>query len=150
IPVKDLGDYKLYVLPSPTTVAARQIKQGQFLDQKNVPFERAYGYNFYPSEPSLNDEPAFVILKLKNTEAAGLGKPLPLGAISVVEKAADGSPILVGQSYVKDTPVGLPMEVLPGNARDILVVPRITNRQTIGTGKNKISRVSFEIVVEND
>ncbi|OYX90674.1 MAG: hypothetical protein B7Y78_13700, partial [Caulobacter sp. 35-67-4] len=38
----ELGDYKLYTLPEPVTLAARQTKQVAFLDQKGVAFQRLY------------------------------------------------------------------------------------------------------------
>ena len=39
---RKLDDYKLYPLPEPTTLAAQQTKQVQFLDQSAIPFERLY------------------------------------------------------------------------------------------------------------
>src|SRR5690606_7916058 len=36
----ELGDYKIYTLPEPTTVAARQTKQVRFLEREGVAYER--------------------------------------------------------------------------------------------------------------
>ena len=121
----DLGDYKLYTLPEPTTVAARQTKQVLFLDQKDVRFERIYAYRFEVGQDE-DDPPApTVVLRLRNEVAQGLGKPLPSGVVSVMEPG-QGGPILVGEQRVKDTPVGLPLELEVGRAMDIAVVPRLT------------------------
>ena len=43
----ELGDYKIYTLPEPTTVAARQTKQVRFLDQPSVTYERVYQVQAY-------------------------------------------------------------------------------------------------------
>jgi hypothetical protein len=118
----DLGDYKLYTLPEPTTVASRQTKQVMFLDQKAVPFERLYAYRFDWDEYDEEEKPApTVVLRLRNEKAAGLGKPLPSGGVAVLEPSAAGAPVLAGQWRVKDTPVGLPVELELGRAMDVSV-----------------------------
>ena len=123
----ELGDYKLYTLPEPTTVAARQTKQVAFLDQRAVPFERVYVYRLEtyagPGPEDINEVPD-VVLRLQNDARSGLGKPLPGGAVSVLERGGDG-PVLAGQQTVVDTPVGLPLELTLGRAMDIAVQPRL-------------------------
>jgi hypothetical protein len=105
--VSNLGDYKLYTLPEPTTVAARQTKQAAFLEQAAVPYQRvamfqvAHAYGF---DPDL--EPANMFLRLQNKAAEGLGKPLPGGTVTVLEPKPDGAPSLTGQPNLADTPVG--------------------------------------------
>lgn len=129
----DLGDYKLYTLPEPTTVAARQTKQVMFLDQRNVPFERIYAYRFDPREDDDPgpDRPA-VLLRLRNEAGAGLGKPLPAGAVAVMEPGVGGIPVLAGQRRISDTPVGLPLDVELGLAMDVTVVVRVAEEDSLG------------------
>lgn len=117
----DLGDYKLYTLPEPTTVASRQTKQVLFLEQKAVPFERVYVYRYDNGFADEDEEPVRAVLRLKNEKAAGLGKPLPLGVVAVMEPGPRGTAVLAGQATVRDTPIGLPMEVLLGEAMDVSV-----------------------------
>jgi hypothetical protein len=119
----DLGDYKLYTLPEPTTVAAHQTKQVAFLDQRSVPFERIYSYRLDLDDYDLDEPEAqapTVVLRLKNTEGRGLGKPLPSGVVSVMEPGGAGL-VLAGEHKVKDTPVGLPLELELGQAMDVSV-----------------------------
>lgn len=146
----NLGDYKIYRLPEPTDVAARQTKQVQFLDQDSVPFTRVYSYSVNPYGDPSGDEPAAITLRLQNTDAAGLGKPLPAGSVSVMERSQDGSPVLAGQDRVRDIAVGLPFEVDIGTAIDVRVQRRVTDKHTLGHGKDKRLRTAFEVVVEND
>ncbi len=101
--IQQLGDYKLYHLVEPTDVAAQQTKQIQFLDQQDVPFARIYAWLSgldFDAQPS--DEPATVIVKLRNRDDAGLGKPLPAGDVSVMEPGPDGSLVLAGQHGIND------------------------------------------------
>jgi hypothetical protein len=70
----ELGDYKLYTLPEPTTVAARQVKQVLFLNQRRVPFERIYTFRYEDDGFGDEDEaPVNVTLRMKNETAAGSG-----------------------------------------------------------------------------
>jgi hypothetical protein len=124
----ELGDYKLYTLPEPTTVAARQTKQVAFLDQQAVPFERIYVYRL-EGDGGLDEEGVEtapnVVLRLQNKAEFGLGKPLPSGTVSVMEPGG-GSLVLAGEQTVRDTPVGLPLELTVGRAMDVAVAPRVT------------------------
>lgn len=87
----NLGDYKLYTLPEPVTLNARQTKQVAFLDQKDVAFQRLYAVEMDSYDDYDNaDWPLIipdVVLRLENKTANGLGKPLPSGALSAIETA---------------------------------------------------------------
>ena len=125
----ELGDYKLYTLPEPTTVAAHQTKQVQFLEERGVPFERIYSYLF--TDDGEGADAPVVLLRLKNEARAGLGKPLPSGTVAVMEAAPGGAPVLAGQRRIKDTPVGLPLEVELGQAMDVLVTVTLTEDEKV-------------------
>lgn len=116
-----LGEYKLYPLPQPTTVAARQIKQVQFLDRRAVKFERVYVAEISPDPDEKNDEtwPAGVEYRMQNREETGLGKPLPGGTVSVMESGPDGAPVFAGEISVDDTPTGSTVYVDTGGALDV-------------------------------
>jgi hypothetical protein len=113
--VGNLGDYKLYTLPEPTTVAANQTKQVAFLDQASVRYQRtdtftvqrAYGHDPAP-------QAAVGLIRLRNKAAEGLGKPLPGGVVTVFDRKADGGLSLAGQPRLEDTPVGQPVELSLG------------------------------------
>jgi hypothetical protein len=121
VTASNIGDYKLYSLNEPTTVAAKQTKQVAFLAQTSVPYRRVYAFRAQPEYQNLSDEdrvqPAPVVLRLQNKTEAGLGKPLPGGSVTVLEPKSDGSPSLAGEARLRDTPVGLPadLEIDPSN-----------------------------------
>ena len=151
--MRELGDYKLYAVPEPTTIAARQSKQVAFLNQSRVPFTRLY--MFKVDEDSIrgaNDfEPqrATTLLRLQNKESDGLGKPLPRGTVSIMEAGAGGV-VLAGQDRLDDTPVGLPLELELGTAMDVWIEPRVTEERTIERADHDEERISVEVRLGND
>jgi hypothetical protein len=138
----DLGDYKLYTLPEPVTVGARQTKQVAFLDQKDVAFQRLYVVQLW-SDFERADAPlaATVVLRLDNKPADGLGKPLPSGALAVFETAG-GRPAFAGEQAMRDVPVGQPFDLAIGEAMDVRVRPRLVAKQD--RRQDRVRRV-FEV-----
>ncbi|TCS13688.1 DUF4139 domain-containing protein [Caulobacter sp. BK020] len=127
----ELGDYKLYTLPEPVTVAARQTKQVAFLDQKDVAFQRLYVFQLdtWNDYDDADDPPAAqVVLRLDNKPAEGLGKPLPSGALAVFE-TANGRPAFAGEQAMRDVPVGQPFDLAIGEAMDVRIRPRLVAEQ---------------------
>jgi hypothetical protein len=151
--MRELGDYKLYAVPEPTTIAARQSKQVQFLSEKRVPFTRIY--TFRAIDDSIMDDSDFVprraaiLLRLQNKESEGLGKPLPAGVVSVMETDGAGT-LLAGQDKIDDIPVGLPVELELGLAMDVWIEPRVTAEQTIVLSDHNEERFSVEVRLGND
>jgi hypothetical protein len=151
--MRELGDYKLYAVPEPTTVAARQSKQVQFLSEAHVPFTRVYAFRV--DQDSIMDDNDFaprrpaILLRLQNKESDGLGKPLPAGVISIVETGGTGA-VLAGQDEIDDTPVGLPVELELGVAMDVWIEPRVTEERTIEGRGHDEQRVSVEVRLGND
>jgi hypothetical protein len=140
----DLGDYKLYTLPEPVTVAAHQTKQVAFLDQKDVVFQRLYVFSLNHYEDYDEDdevEPAKVVLRLENKSGEGLGKPLPSGALAVMETAG-GRPAFAGEQAMRDVPVGQPFDLKIGQAMDVQIRPRLVAEKEL---KNDRVRRTYEV-----
>lgn len=154
--ISELGDYKLYTLPIPTTVAARQSKQVRFLSLSDVRFERIYAYTLDEAEIGDPDESSpqrpQVTLRLQNEKRAGLGRPLPAGTFSVLESADAQITALAGQDTLKDSPVGVPVEIELGQAMDVWVEPRLVRKESIDGGKAHEDEVEteFEVRISND
>jgi len=144
------GDYKLYRLPEPTTLAAQQTKQIRFLDQPDVHFERLYSYR---NSVDSDNEPihgADIIYRLQNRVDRGLGRSLPAGSISVFEKGPEGEPVFVGQASIHDKGVGLPLELTTGAAVDVRVEAHVAKYEKSGTGKSATLRSTWDVTMEND
>ena len=147
--LSELGDYKLYTLPEPTTLASRQTKQVQFLEQRSVAFDRLYVFRYGGDE---HDEGEFVpatsLLRLKNETKTGLGKPLPAGAVTVMQApSGGGAALLAGQWRIRDTAVGLPVELELGRAMDVQVNVIKTD---FGDGPNDTDWTDIEATFLND
>ncbi len=140
---EELGDYQLYRLPWRTDLNARQTKQVLFLDEPEVQVERFYGFRL----ESLTQPPAADVvvpnltLRFENTEAYGLGEPLPSGVVRVFESYA-GRDVLAGEAEVGDRPVGLPVELVIGRAQNVLL--------EITTGFESGGRNRARVVVETE
>jgi hypothetical protein len=150
-----LGDYKLYTLAEPTTVASRQTKQVLFLDQPAVKFQTVYTYRVDGSQeaPDTSDAPlaapTTVVLRLKNTTDQGLGRPLPEGAVQVrqPQSLAGGRELLLGDPALgRDVPVGEPFEIGLAQASDVTV--RATLVSDTPRGRLRARR-AYEILAAN-
>lgn len=143
----DLGDYKLYTLPEPVTVAARQTKQVAFLDQKDVAFQRLYLFTVDPwSAYDGDDVPAAtVLLRLENKTTQGLGKALPSGALAVMETTG-GRPAFAGEQAMRDVPIGQPFDLAIGQAMDVSITPRLVAETKAGPRR---TRRTYEVDLAN-
>jgi len=108
---EDLGDYKAYVLPHLTTVAARQTKQVLFLAQDNIAVERVLVVPFNPLDEDDQPNPGMIELRAKNEEATGLGLPVPQGSVAFYISTVDQPTAYAGADTLSDTPIGLPVRL---------------------------------------
>lgn len=143
----ELGDYKLYTLPEPTTVAARQTKQVRFLDQRGVPVERVYAFtrDEGPQAQAPEAQAVRVLLRTDNTRAKGLGQPLPEGRVVVMEPAG-GRMLLAGQDEIEDIAVGLPVELEIGQAMGVTATPRA---EALSDGRDGAGRAQVTVELAN-
>ena len=144
---EEFGDYQLYRLPWHTDSNARQTKQVLFLDEPEVRVERLYGFRL----ESLTQPPAedvvipSLMLRFENTEADGLGEPLPSGVVRVFESYA-GRDVLAGEAEVGDRPVGLPVELVIGRAQNVLLE---TTTEYGGRGGDRVVVATEHRIVNN-
>ena len=146
-----LGDYKLYTLAEPTTVAARQTKQVLFLDQPSVRFDKVYARTIedYQGRRPAGPVSAAVVLRLTNTLGQGLGRPLPEGEVQLrqPQAIAGGKEVLLGAARVtRDIPVGEPFEIALGRASDVTITARAVAGDAAPPGRQ---RQSWEILAAN-
>lgn len=145
----ELGDYKIYTLPEPTDVNARQTKQVRFLEQSDVRFTRTYAVTLY-AENDDEVEPPSLLLRLTNEEDEGLGLPLPGGGVSLMETQA-GRTVFAGQASFEDKGVGLPVELSFGEAMDLTVVQETVELETVGQRDyRRHLRATLAVTVRND
>lgn len=139
----ELGDYKIYSLPEPTDVPARQTKQVRFLEQDNVRFSRVYAVEVWPGNDDEPEQPV-LLLRLRNDAASGLGVPLPGGGVSLIE-TMDGRGLFAGQAKFEDKGVALPVELAFGEAMGLTLRQETIDRSTDGDRE----RVSMAVTLDN-
>lgn len=122
------GEYQAYEIPTPTRLAQGATERiALFARRPAIACERAYvveagSPDWQPPQPLLQPDfrgatgtlPVAATVSLQNTEAAGLGQPLPAGRVRVF----DGTDLL-GESRLDHTAVGTEIRLEVGKAFDL-------------------------------
>ena len=129
----NLGDYKLYSLVEPTTVAAMQTKQIRFLHQSGVTFEKLYVVRAdgFVGGGQPGPSAATVVLRFRNKTEDGLGLALPAGMVSM-RQSQDGRELYVGEHGVRDVPMNEEFELEAGAASDVEAQGQVVSDVTKG------------------
>jgi hypothetical protein len=123
---EQLGDLKLYRLPTRTTLASRQSKQVRLMDRSSIPVDTVYGAEVEVDEDDASSTPAHRLLRTKNTAANHLGLPLPTGSIAVFG-AVGGQRLLEHESKLRDIAVDEEVEINMGESPDVQVTAKKEN-----------------------
>jgi len=118
---EQLGDLKLYRLPTRTTLASRQSKQVRLMDQSGIPVDAIYGADLatgYPQPESTGA--AHRLLRTKNAVANHLGLPLPSGSVAVFG-SYNAERLLEHESGLRDTAVDEDVQIDMGESSDVQV-----------------------------
>jgi hypothetical protein len=101
---EDLGDLKLYRVPSRTSMLSRQAKQVRLIDKSDIPVRRLYEDRLVVNS-NVDYHPLTLILRTRNDEANNLGVPLPSGRLQLFEAGGTGAAarrLLSGETNVRD------------------------------------------------
>jgi len=111
-----LFEYHIYTLERPATVLDKETKQIELFKPAKAHATRIYEYN-----PQTRDDKIGVIMEFENSQANGLGMPLPAGLVRVYQKDKDGNPEFLGDDRIDHTPHNEKVRVRVGDAFDIAV-----------------------------
>lgn len=131
-----LGDYYVYPLVHPTTIANNQKKQVGFLESQDVKASKGYEVTFWQFASDEEPESAQVRVRFSNSKAAGLGTQLPTGVVRVYARDSKGQPQFIGEDRIPHTSAGSDIALRIGDAFDVTVTPtleqttRINKRST--------------------
>jgi hypothetical protein len=89
---------------------------------------------------------ASVRISFSNTEAGGLGMPLPKGIVRVYKNDSKGQAIFVGEDRVEHTPKGEDVTLTLGEAFDVTARARQTELSKIS---NKVYESAYEVEFKN-
>ncbi len=112
---KALFEYHLYTLQRPATLRDRQIKQLALF-----PAARAGVSKLYTYDGAMDGGKVRVSLEFKNSQANGLGMPLPKGKVRVYKQDVDGAQEFIGEDRLDHTPKDEKVRLRLGNAFDIV------------------------------
>ncbi len=162
---KAFDEYHLYTLPHPVTLRDRETKQVQFLHAEGVQSRKVYVYDgavidwnrWRGSQPSYirrqeefgtdSDNKVAVMREIKNSEANGLGIPLPKGRVRFYKQDDDRQLEFIGENTIDHTPKDETLRIYTGNAFDLVGERRRTYFK-VDNGDHWCEE-SFEIKVRN-
>ncbi len=155
---RDFNEYKLYAISRPVTVAANETKQVEFVSAAHVTAQTFFVYDssqpYYFSGSPITDQyygqngitTIANYLSFNTGEDSGLGVPLPAGHIRVYQQDVDGSALLVGENSISHTPKGEDVQLLLGNAFDLVGSRTQTAFKLIA---NNVLEETYEIHLRN-
>jgi hypothetical protein len=138
---EQLGDLKLYRIPSRTTVASRQSKQVRLMDRAHIPIARVYGADL-AADQSTPPAPAHLLLRTVNSAANHLGLPLPSGRIAVFASRGEER-LLLHESGIQDRAVDEEVEFDLGDSPDVQVT--VVNEKTTGPARAQVHAIRVDI-----
>ncbi|MFB3920823.1 MAG: DUF4139 domain-containing protein [Terriglobia bacterium] len=148
-----LSEYHLYTLERRTNVMNNETKQISLLASTGVSIEKVYevnGQQFYyhnqqrPGQPF--KDPVNVRIKFKNSQANSLGLPLPAGTVRVYQGDSKGRVQFIGEDRIDHTPKDETVDLLIGNAFDIVAERKQTDFKSYGPHTYEMA---FEIALRN-
>jgi hypothetical protein len=157
-PSRAFGDFRVYSLPEPTTVANSQIKQVELIKAADVPVTRSYVYDgaklqwyrygmyWDPNFGRDVNKKVNVVIELQNRAENHLGIALPKGKCRTYKKDADGALEFIGEDLVDHTARDERLVLYIGDAFDIVGERKQTDFQKIN---DREYTESFEIKVRN-
>lgn len=148
-----LSEYHLYTLERRTTLQNNETKQISLLASTGVNIEKVFevnGQQFYyhsaqrPGQPF--KDPVNVRVKFKNSQANSLGLPLPAGTVRVYQGDSKGRVQFIGEDRIDHTPKDETLDLLIGNAFDIVAERKQTDFKSWGPHTYEMA---FEVALRN-
>lgn len=118
---ESVGDVHLYTLDKPFDLMTGVQTRIPLLEESVIKHERRYRYTANGNATGVfRGSLAQVMYDISNTAAAGLGKPLPAGQVSVFTRSGDRI-TMTGEASIPHTAVDGRVRLVTGTAFDILV-----------------------------
>jgi hypothetical protein len=151
------GEYHLYTIDGRTTLEQNETTQVRLVDAPRVAVTRHLVYQggvgiWQPRRvPGVPDEgfregPVSAILEIENTQAGGLGRPLPAGTVRVLAPDASGAVRLAGEDAIGHTARDETARIRVGTAFDLLAARRQVDWVRVDDRTNE---VEWEIRLRN-
>ena len=149
-------EYHLYTFPTPTTIAENETKQLELLSAADARVGRrlvidgtGQYFPFYRAPrpgASGQEVSAAVVVTLDNTEANGMGMPLPAGTVRVYQADRRGNLQFLGEDRIGHTPRGETLRLYVGDAFDVVGTRREVESRRIN---DRTREITVEVEVRN-
>jgi len=145
-------EYHLYTLDGRTTIKDNQTKQLSLMAGNGVPVTKQFIYygaqDYYRTHygTPISNQKVSVFLEIANSQANGLGVPLPKGTVRVYKADRAGSQQFIGEDWVDHTPKDERVKIKMGEAFDVVGERTQKDWKKIGWG---LYEVEWEISLRN-
>jgi hypothetical protein len=138
---KAFADYHLYTLQRPSTLKDQEVKQISLFEPATVASNIVYTYDAARNAKRVKKE-----LTFKNSQANGLGVPLPAGKFRVYQQDTDKSLEFIGEDQINHTPIDEEVKITVGYAFDLVGERERTDYKRIA---DKVYREAYRIKLRN-
>lgn len=127
------ADYHLYTLARPATLRDREMQSLGMYDPREVKTAARYFYR--------SNDPRGVTaqVEIRNTDAAGLGMPLPAGRVRFYQADASGAVQFTGETTIGHTAERETLMLDVGTAFDLVAERRIVQNRRLSDREREIS-----------
>jgi hypothetical protein len=145
-------EYHIYDLQRPATLKDRQTKQIRLLEAPGIGVRKAlrvHGVKSWYTRPYPDQPPRLpveVFVSVDNTEANGMGMPLPAGIMRLYKADASGSLQFIGEDRIQHTPTDETVRLRIGEAFDV-VAERV--QKDYRRLANQLHESEWEITLRN-
>ena len=137
---KAFHDFHMYTLDQKVSFANNQTKQLELYPLQNIKASQSYEYSTWDS--GVNS-----VIKFKNTEENGIGKPLPKGTVKVYKQDSDGNLEFIGEDSISHTSKNEEVKINTGTAFDLVASTLVRDQRDLG--KNKSER-TIQVTLRNN
>lgn len=155
---RDLGDFKLYAVARPISIADGETKQIEFVSGADIAATITYVFDSSPyfggyyrpidylEGRGTESGDVRTYLAFSTGDESGLGADLPAGRVRVYEADVDGANLLIGESHINHTAKGDELMLALGAAFDLTGERIQTDFSFVS---RRVVRESFEIRLRN-
>ncbi|MEM8799482.1 MAG: hypothetical protein AAGF15_05330 [Pseudomonadota bacterium] len=148
VAAETLGDFKLYTLPTRTTLKNEQSKQVGFLTRGPIPVKKIYETKVYLGASADRPNSVEVTIEAQNRKSDGLGLAMPAGVMRFYTNDKAGRSQFVGEDRLPHTADGEKIKAQLGKAFDVKARPILKNREVISR-EPSIIKFDQQVLVTN-
>ena len=137
---KAFADLHMYTLDQKVSFADKQTKQLEMYPPMNVKADAVYEYRTYSGGVSS-------VIRFKNTEANGIGKPLPKGSFRIYKQDTDKNLEFIGEDAINHTSKNEEISLTTGKAFDLVAETIVKDSRTLS---QRVTERTIQVTLRNN